>query len=425
MQPNLTPVSRAYQRMVRARTNLVMDEPFFGVLAMRLKLVEDPTCETAWTDSVSLGFNPGYVDSLVDLELRGLVCHEVLHVAAGHPWRQDGRNHERWNEAADYAINPLVDPRKMRLPAGMLMNKAYAGLSAEAIYDLLPPASSESKPQPGKSKASAADEGGNPSVPTGPSSPSPDEEIEGGNGGAEDSADKGANPTPSPRPRPAGEVRPAPAGAPEQAEWKMAVETAARMQGDLPLGLSRFVAEATQASVDWKEVLRHFMQTSSSPSDYAWSRPNTRFLAQGLYMPFLQGQRMGVVVVVRDSSGSIGQQYARMFNGELQDVLESTNPQELYVLDVDAAVHKVQTLMPGEDEEFESKLSGGGGTDFRPAFQWVQEQGIECACLIYLTDLLGRFPDEAPEYPVLWAVPEGSNRGVQPPFGDFVDIALP
>ena len=46
---------------------------------------------------------------------------------------------------------------------------------------------------------------------------------------------------------------------------------------------------------------------------------------------------------------------------------------------------------------------GGGGTDFRQVFQWVEQQGISPECLIYLTDLeCSRFPEE-PFYPVLWA----------------------
>ena len=46
---------------------MILDAPFWGVLALRLKLVEDPACPTAWVDGVSLGFNPTFVDGSEDV----------------------------------------------------------------------------------------------------------------------------------------------------------------------------------------------------------------------------------------------------------------------------------------------------------------------------------------------------------------------
>ena len=36
-------------RISKQRTALVLDQPFFGALALRLKVVEDPSCKTFWT----------------------------------------------------------------------------------------------------------------------------------------------------------------------------------------------------------------------------------------------------------------------------------------------------------------------------------------------------------------------------------------
>jgi len=59
-------------------------------------------------------------------------------------------------------------------------------------------------------------------------------------------------------------------------------------------------------------------------------------------------------------------------------------------------------------DEFEGRDSvtlnppQGGGTDFRPVFDWVAREGETPDGLIYLTDMYGCFPS-APGYPVLWA----------------------
>jgi predicted metal-dependent peptidase len=64
---------------------------------------------------------------------------------------------------------------------------------------------------------------------------------------------------------------------------------------------------------------------------------------------------------------------------------------------------------------------GGGGTDYRPVFEWVEQEGLDPACLVYLTDMeCMHFPRCDPEYPVLWARVGGG--GNTPPFGDMIDI---
>ena len=66
-----------------------------------------------------------------------MVAHEVLHVANGHCWRQGPRDPDRWNDACDYAINPIVLSAGMVLPKGALVDARYTGKSAEEIYGLL------------------------------------------------------------------------------------------------------------------------------------------------------------------------------------------------------------------------------------------------------------------------------------------------
>src|SRR4051794_29594414 len=66
-------------RISKQRTALVLDQPFFGALALRLRVIEDPSCKTFWTNGEVLGYNPAYLAGLNDLETRGVLAHEVLH----------------------------------------------------------------------------------------------------------------------------------------------------------------------------------------------------------------------------------------------------------------------------------------------------------------------------------------------------------
>ena len=63
----------ALKKLITARVSLVLDQPFFGALALSLPPKEDTTCDTAWTDGRSLGYNPAFVESLTHAELTGLI----------------------------------------------------------------------------------------------------------------------------------------------------------------------------------------------------------------------------------------------------------------------------------------------------------------------------------------------------------------
>src|SRR5882724_7492294 len=96
-------------RLKKARINLLMDEPFFGSLMMQLKPVEDPTVRTMCTNGDKLWYNPAYMATLDDGQLRTILAHEVLHPALLHPFRLGDRDLRIANEAADYAINNFLD----------------------------------------------------------------------------------------------------------------------------------------------------------------------------------------------------------------------------------------------------------------------------------------------------------------------------
>jgi hypothetical protein len=68
------------------------------------------------TDGVSLYYNPEFVDTLNSATLAGVLAHEVMHPALQHHVRRSRRDPKRWNEACDYAINPLL------LDAGRVMS---------------------------------------------------------------------------------------------------------------------------------------------------------------------------------------------------------------------------------------------------------------------------------------------------------------
>jgi len=407
-------ITNADRRVENCRAALVLDQVFFGVLACQLRYTADPTCDTAWTDGKSMGYNPAFVETLTDAELTGLIAHEVMHCACGHPWRRAGRDFERFNQAADYAINGILADAGFALPAGALLNPEYTGHCAEWIFDRL---AESRKPEP---------------EPDAAADPSQDNDAAGDDAAAGAGTEPGDDAAGDPQdaagdpqaPGQAGEVRDAPSesDAPSEAEWNQTVEQATRIcqaQGSLPGGMARALADAKAPAVDWRAALRRYVQETCT-ADYTWTRPNKSYLAGGLFLPSLRAERCGRIVVAIDTSGSVDAVLLAQFGAELQTIADEVNPAAIDVIYCDSEVQHVDHFEAGDPITI--AMHGGGGTAFAPVFEHVENSGDEPpAVLVYLTDLYGTVPDVGPDYPVVWAV-TGDLATSTTPFGDVIPI---
>ncbi|RQM45185.1 hypothetical protein EHZ19_24760 [Paraburkholderia bannensis] len=393
-------------RISKQRTALVMDQPFFGVLALRLKVVEDATCKTFWVDGESLGYNPAYLATLNDHECRGVLAHEILHVAGGHCFRQGPRDAERWNDACDYAINPIVRQAGMALPPGCLDDPRFYGRSAEEIYAVLTQEARQKEQEKSGGKPGANAPGGQQAPANGANTPSA-------------APDQSSPPS-------CGEVRPYPTAgdkAVKEAEWQVATlqaAKAARMRGKLPGGLTAVVDEAGEAAVDWRPLLMRFFQHPTT-DDYSFAMPNRRYLHLGFYLPARYSRALGTIVVVRDSSGSVFDETQKQFAAEIRQIAEELRPKRLIVMDCDTLVTQIQIFEEGDPIEIKP-VKGGGGSVFIDPFRVLEEMGITPDALAYLSDMFGRFPDFDVTYPVFWASTTPLRRAPKPPFGEVVYV---
>jgi predicted metal-dependent peptidase len=365
----------AARAISQARTKLLLGKDaqsaFFATLALRLTARPDWQCETMATDGRSLIYQPGWVQSLPQDELKGVVAHEVMHNALTHPARRHHRDPMRWNIACDLAVNPLLIQAGFQLPSGRLMpgegkyHQLAPGKSAEEYYGELQ---------------------GDPLNPNGQSQEPGQGQDPGKCGSVRDPGDESE-----------ADARQM------EAEWHVAVaqaQQAAKQRGELPGGLARLVEEVLTPNIDWRDVLREFVSRHAR-NDYAWSPPNSRFIHAGLYLPGLRSEELGDVVLAVDTSGSIGEAELNRFAGEAQGILDAYEC-ELTILYHDTEIQGVEQWTPA-DGPLVLSPKGGGGTDHRPVFDWLDQQGIAPSCLICLTDMDSLFPETAPAFPVLWA----------------------
>jgi predicted metal-dependent peptidase len=398
-------------RIQKARTTLLLDHPFFGTLLFRLGARRCGSIATMATDGVSLFFNPDFVDTLNAAELAGVLAHEVMHPALKHHTRRSDRDRMRWNMACDYAINPMLLDAGLTLPKDVLLDPRFRGMSAERIYNLIEEQTNQDSSN-GEPESQDASADGNSSGQQGQDQsddPNPDGEptaptTPGGFGQVLD----------APEP----EEDEAPTVAEQTRDWQIAVEQAenvAKLAGKMPASAVRGLEAAKAAGVDWRELLRRAW-SETTPTDYSWTRPNRRHIWSGLYLPGVFSEGVGEVAIGVDCSGSVSARQLGLFEAEIRSILEGQRPQRVHVLYFDAGVQKAELYQAGEPISLAPV--GGGGTDFRPCFRWLAERGIVPQTLVFLTDLWGTFPSEAPAYPVLWA----STEPRPAPFGQVIPM---
>jgi predicted metal-dependent peptidase len=126
------------------------------------------------------------------------------------------------------------------------------------------------------------------------------------------------------------------------------------------------------------------------------------------------------VVIAVDTSGSITDEEMREFVSEVDTLKSQVNARVLlHACDERLDEHGPWTFEPWEAFSLPASLCGGGGTDFRPVFEWVERDRIHPDVLVYFTDAEGEFPSAAPQYPVIWLV-KGKGKV---PFGERIALA--
>ena len=379
------------KKFVRARITLLNHQPFFGQIALNTPTIFTDSIETMGVDGVSLFVNPKFVEEKSQAELCGVIAHECLHVALLHPTRRGQRDPKKWNVATDHAVNlellkaiGSADDYLMELPSDCLADPQYDGMSADAIYNRLPDdKGDEPGDQPGNEPGdSPGDTGGCGEVFDAPSDVSV-EELE--------------------------------------AEIKQKVVQAAhsaRAQGKLPGNMESMIDDLLKPVVDWKSKLReHFERVF--PSDYSWMRPNRRYVHQGLYLPGVEKDGTGHIVVGVDTSSSVSDDEIKQFIGEINSICEDAVPEKVTVIYCHTDVWAVDEFEA--DEDFTVRARRGGGTEFVPVFEEVEKRGIQPKALIYLTDLGCNGYPTTPSYPVIWGA---TDRYSTPPFGEVIDVNI-
>jgi len=386
----------ARERLVTARIGLLLRHSFFGNLATRLTLINaDDWCSTAATDGQKFYYNSRFI-MMKPKEVEFLVGHEVLHVVYDHMGRRNNRDPQIWNIADDYAVN--ADLKRHRVgefikTVPCLYEAKYDGKPAEEIYDDL---------MKNVQKINIEDL----------IDQMIDDHMDGeGEGEGED----GDGDKKSKRPKMSAEERER-----VRQEVKQAILNAAQgaEAGTIPKGVERLIKQTTNPVMPWRELIQTNL-TSAIRTDFSWMRPSRRSWHMDAIMPGMTpGEEIDVVIGL-DMSGSIGNDQAQAFLGEIAGMMSAFDGYKVHVFCFDTDVYNPADFTSENLDTIDSyEPVGGGGTDFDAIFEYLKREAIEPKRLIVFTDgyPCGSWGD-ANYCDTTWII--HGDPDPNPPFGTF------
>ena len=391
------------EKIKKAKAKLMLEHPYIGSVAAILRLDDDKEALTFSSDGINLRYNDEHFEKAPLDEVAFALANGAMHAVLKHTERQRDRVGRIWQAATDLAVNSMLVKNDFTLPPYVYYDTRFEDMYAEEIYDLLKeemiyndmldeadaPAPDDAKSEEGKAqKGQTREEDDRPDMPQ----------------------------TPPTRQVSVGEIsiQELEALQEELKEHFEQVFQKFKRQDELPKGLEMLIPAYFSHKIDWRDLLYRYI-AEFAKSSYSFLPPNMKYLYRGIYLPSLSSDLLRIVIAV-DTSGSVDASVLAAFLGEVDGIMQSYTNYEIDLITADAKVRSHRIFLPGE--MLDCRVSGGGGTDFRPVFAYIEREISYPTLLLYFTDGMGIFPEEIPAYDVMWVMPEAKEV----PFGEVLAL---
>lgn len=194
--------------------------------------------------------------------------------------------------------------------------------------------------------------------------------------------------------------------------------------GHVPGCIEKLLDSLKPPSQDWRELLGDYV-TKCYAEQRRWYPSSRRHIWRGVYLPSIRSERLNAVVAI-DTSGSTCAYIERFFSEMLGIVRSVCSQYEITLIECDYDIQNVQLLTEFSqvDTNRKWKVHGLGGTSFHPVFDYVKEKFLIPDVMVFFTDGKGSAPDEAPDYPVIWCLPDKDYVTVPCTWGKTIRIPV-
>ncbi|SFV90477.1 Sll7028 protein [hydrothermal vent metagenome] len=397
----------AQEKLAKAKAKLMLEHPYIGALATTLKSVDDPKALTFSSDGMRLTYNPEYFEKVPLEEIEFALANGAMHAVLKHRERISDRVGRIWQAATDLVVNSMLVKNGFVLPPYVYYDERFEGMYAEEIYDVL------------KDEMITNQTRDDAEVQSEELEPTEEENKSASDNTSQNQSNEQSRSSHEP-------TKSEPLLVQEQPIDPETLETLQeelqehfeqifakyKRQGELPKGLEIVVPELFLHKIDWREMLYRYI-ADYAKSSYSFMPPNMKYLYRGICLPSLSSDLLRIVIAI-DTSGSIDQEMIGLFLSEVSAIMQQYPNYEIDIITADAKVQSHKTYLPGEPLAYE--VSGGGGTDFRPVFEYIEREISYPTLLLYFTDGMGTFPMQEPGYDLVWVMSEAKEV----PFGEVL-----
>lgn len=370
--------------LIKAKSQLTSKHPYFGMLASRLKHEEDEEIRFYASNGVRFKYNPEFIKTCSKDELMFILTNCVMHHILSHSQRKLNRKGMLWQLATDFAINNLLKKSGLKIPKGANYNREFRNMYSEEIYEVIKEQNQFEGSNTFEDKTDNSNEAlANTSEESKESIFRNIDKIE------KELEEK------------------------DEENWEYAATLAkevAQRKSLMPSGFERFAKKIKSNNIDWRFELYNAINRHMR-NNYAFMPPNKKYIYRGIALPSLTSDTLSLVVAI-DTSGSIKEDLLGLFIGEFKSIMQNFPSINIELIIADAKVHAHYSFRAGDKLDF--PLKGGGGTDYRPVFEFIDANLPMSSMLLYFTDGEGIFPKIPPSYEVLWAL---SSNKKKIPFG--------
>ena len=406
-----------YDRIVTARIGLLLRHPFFGNMATRLRIMAaDDWLPTAAVDGRNLFYNTQFFNAMNNKEIEFVIAHEILHMVFDHLERRGDRHPMLYNIAADYKVNnTLVRDRIGEKPSivDCFQDFKYEEWTSEQIYDELFAEAKERGKELQELLEELEKEGEMLDEHLDP------EDGEGSaDGDAGEEKDSNGNSVSKKKPKYSKEELKK-----IKDEIKEAMISSAQSAGagNVPAGVERMIKQLTEPKMNWREIIRQQIQ-SIIKTDYTFMRPSRKGWHTGAVLPGMNFDESIDLCIALDMSGSIGNEQAQDFLGEVKGIMEEYKDYKIKIWCFDTSVYNEDDFSADDGRDLlDYEIYGGGGTDFMVNWTYMKENDIQPKKFIMFTDGYAWDSWGDPDYcDTVFVIHSNRDKNLQGPFGQTV-----
>jgi predicted metal-dependent peptidase len=374
--------------------SLMFNEPFYAKILRGVTKVCTKTIPTAGVlakdGDLKMWYNPGFLASLTEKQIRGLLKHEAMHLALMHTTTRRLEPHKIHNWAADLAINSSI-PEDELPEGGLIPGKEFGPLTEEQVAKMgeeavarynrmsafiaeLPKGESTEwyfarLMEDDQMKEDVQEQGkGQPGEPgdgdgTGPGMPG---EMDNHDGWDELSAEE--------KELAAAKVKQAVAEAAKECDQK-------GQWGSVPAAVQAEIRKLISKEIPWQAVLKKFVGfTKRSVRSTSWNKLNKK---NPMIMPGARKKTTASIAVYIDQSGSVSNKELELLFGELQSLAKHT---EFTTFHFDCTVDESSEKVWKKGRGQMPHRTRHGGTDFLAVQKHAEKNKHRFDGYLILTD---------------------------------------